>query len=442
MLITVNGLGHAGLTLAVFLAKIGHTVIGVDINSEHVERLQKNVLPYHSKKLKKTIIELRDNELLSFHDEVPSEAKNADMHWVAVQTPEGVVDEGSDVSFVLAATDILTGFVKDGSVVVYCSTVPVGTTHTMFSHLQHRLNFSVDFNVAFYPVFLSGDDSVEFFLNMVEHVIGADNEPTRKMFDMLFEGSAKNVPYFVDVNASEFIKMVDVGSKAVKLSYWNAVAGFAEKTGVDFKTVSKFFTNNNTDFADFNVVQTGFGGGEFIRSLKALQANSEAYNDGSIPAFVKTAQKTLSERLNLAFEKVKYGLGGDVSGKTVLFLGVAYKPDTDIIEYSSSMLLAHMLHNAGAKIVIHDPACFDVVSETATFMKTVKTLNSVKKLTNIDLMVVGCLWGEYKKIVPKDFLHIMNGSLPPVLDLTGQLNHIYWLTAGWNVDSMAGMNSF
>lgn len=438
MLITVIGLGQSGLSLTVFLAKLGHTVIGVDTNTMLVGSLNKGLLPYHSKKIKKEVVELNKSGLVSFHDSVPDESKKSDIHWVCVSTPEGIIDEGSDVRNVLAATDDLTNYVKEDSVIVYSSRTHIGNTHAMYSHMMNRLNFSIHFNVAYFPLFIAGAENYEYFYNKDSHYVGCDNEPTRKVFDELFKGWSAGVLNFVDVNAAECIKLVHDGMLATQLSYLNSVADFAEKSGVNLNPVLNFLQNDKKLKDDFYTVRTGFGGRDFVGSVKALHANASSHGSEIMKEFMGVVKKSNAARLNKAFQKLKYSLDGVITGKRILILGAAYKPNTEDIQYSPSVMLASMVNNAGGEVVIHDPACFNIVKKEYPYFRQVRTLNAAKKMDNIDVIVFGTMWDDYSKIKPSDYSHIMTSL--KVVDLTGELNHILWLTEGWDVESMGRVN--
>jgi UDPglucose 6-dehydrogenase len=438
MLITIVGLGQSGLSLTVFLAKLGHTVIGVDTNSSLVDSLNKGVMPYSVKRMKKDIINFQKLGLISFHDSAPDASKDSDLHWVCVSTPEGIVDEGADVRNVLAATDDLTPYIKNGSVIVYSSRTPIGNTHAMYSHVATRLNFSVDFNVAYFPLFIAGGETFEYFYDRQVHHVGCDNEVTRKIFDELFKPWGKGVTVFVDVNAAEFIKLVYDGMLATQLSYLNSVADFAEKTGVTLAPVVNFLKNDKKLKEDFHTIRAGFGGKDFIGSVKALNANAAAYGSEMMTQFMGVIQKSNSDRVKKAFQKLKYSMDGSVSGKRVLILGAAYKPNTDDIQYSPSVMLASMINNSGGEVIIHDPVCSNIIKKEYPYFRQVRTLNAVKKMEGFDIIVFGTMWEDYFKMLPSDYVHIMSSL--NVLDLTGELNHIMWLTEGWNVDSMGEIN--
>lgn len=438
MFMTVSGLGDVGLTQAVGMAKMGHKVLGVDPDVELVERLFAGDVPYFEKgfqgEFKKQLLEGR-LVLSSTHGEV---SREADVHWLCTDVPVSSFNGEPNLNGLLMAVDVLKGFIKDGALVVGRSSVPVGTAHQVFSTLQFRLNGSVSFDVAWQPVL---DEVGGVFKGVVKPgrvFVGAETETARETFDKIY-GEAGVLPdvVWLDLISVEFLKLADSAYINVRNGFLNALTVTAESKNINSGAVVeslKMLETGRRFTANEGFNETVGGDSD----LKALMFDGEKNGEYLLNSFVHTVEETQNAYLLNVFYRVKESLDGNVADKKIVILGCAVKPDVEQCENSVGVRLASLLHNSGAKVLVHDPKSLPKMKTSYPFLKQVKSLTGGKAFNNVDMVVVATPWGQYLNLTPEKISNPAGGG--KLFDITGQLGHLKWLTAGWDVKTVGGLN--
>jgi len=184
MNIACIGTGFVGVVTASVLAKLGHHVIGLDIDSAKVESLRQGIVPFFEPGLQDLLLQTQQTGNLSFTTDYEEAIKDSEIVMIMVGTPTAN-DGSADLTYVYAASESLAPHLKDGSIVIIKSTVPPGTNAKVRELIQKKT--TVSFELASVPEFLKEGTAVEDTLHPDRIVIGVENELTKQKLTILHE---------------------------------------------------------------------------------------------------------------------------------------------------------------------------------------------------------------------------------------------------------------
>jgi UDPglucose 6-dehydrogenase len=275
---------------------------------------------------------------------------HADAYFIAVGTPPGP-DGAADVSAVLAAADRIAETARSEALVVVKSTVPVGTCDTVQSRLAHA---SVPLEAVSNPEFLKEGDAVLDFFKPDRIVVGARSEKARALMRELYaplQLSGERI-VITDPRSSELIKYASNTMLAMRISFMNELSRLCHATGADIHAVRLGVGSDGRIGKKFLYSGPGYGGSCFPKDVQALMALGKAH--GVPMRMAEATHLANEEQAAFVARLVERALDG-VTGKTVAFWGLAFKPETDDVRGAPSVKLAEYLLARGASIVGHDP---------------------------------------------------------------------------------------
>ena len=352
MKIAVIGLGHIGLPLAVQYASRGHDVLGLDITPRIVDAINRAESPH-----------LDEQALI---DRVPELVAAGRLRATTWDAPEGVreaeaivvivpvvVDADRQIDFgpIDAATRQIAANVGRGALVVYETTLPVGTTRDRFGPMLAEgsgLELDRDLFLAFSPErVLVG----RVFLDLRRYpkiVGGTSPESTRRAVDfyrsVLDEGT--EVTAVTNAEAAEMTKLAETTYRDVNIAYANELAAYAARRGIDVSEV--IGAANSQPYS--HIHQPGVGvGGHCIPVYPHFLFNTDP--ELRIPPLAREINEGMAGFTVRAIEQ-RIGSLRDVP---VLVLGIAYRGDVREDAFSSAFRLREELEAAGARILGHDP---------------------------------------------------------------------------------------
>ena len=132
--LSVIGCGYLGATHAACMSSLGFDVIGVDTDPHKVELLSRGELPFYEPGLDALLADEIKTGRLTFSSDF-SQAKDADVHFICVGTPQSKDGLAADLTYVKSAVAAIAPHLKTGALVVGKSTVPVGTAHMLREQL-------------------------------------------------------------------------------------------------------------------------------------------------------------------------------------------------------------------------------------------------------------------------------------------------------------------
>jgi UDPglucose 6-dehydrogenase len=354
MRITMVGTGYVGLVSGACFADFGHQVVCVDKNAEKIAALKRGEIPIFEPDLDRLVEANARAGRLSFTTELADPVSHSDAVFIAVGTPSRRGDGHADLSYVYAAAREIAASLKDFTVVITKSTVPVGTGDEV-ERIIREANRDADVVVASNPEFLREGAAIRDFKHPDRIVVGTDDEQARKAIAEIYRPLYLNQAplMFTGRRTAELIKYAANAFLATKITFINEIADLAEKVGADVQEVARGIGLDNRIGSKFLHAGPGFGGSCFPKDTRALIKTAQDYE---APIRIVEAVLAVNESRKRAMaRKVASILGGSLRGKTVALLGLTFKPNTDDMRESPSIPLVTALQDLGATIRAYDP---------------------------------------------------------------------------------------
>jgi UDPglucose 6-dehydrogenase len=354
MRLTMVGTGYVGLVSGACFADFGHQVTCVDKNADKITALQRGEIPIFEPDLDRLVETNTRAGRLTFSTELAEPVANSEAVFIAVGTPSRRGDGHADLSYVYAAAREIAGSVKDFTVVITKSTVPVGTGDEV-QRLIRETNPSADVAVASNPEFLREGAAIRDFKHPDRIVVGTDDERARKTITEIYRPLYLNQApvMFTSRRTAELIKYAANAFLATKITFINEIADLAEKVGADVQEIARGIGLDNRIGSKFLHAGPGFGGSCFPKDTRALIKTAQDHN---APVRIVEAVLAVNENRKRAMaRKVASVFGGTLRGKTLGLLGLTFKPNTDDMRESPSIPLINALQDLGAKIKAYDP---------------------------------------------------------------------------------------
>ena len=358
MRVAMIGTGYVGLVSGVCFADFGHDVVCVDKDPDKIAVLNNGGVPIFEPGLADLVAKNVRARHLTFTTETRDAVKNADAVFIAVGTPSRRGDGHADLSYVYAAAEEIAGFMDGYTVVVTKSTVPVGTgdaVEAIICKARPDLKPGEDFDVVSNPEFLREGAAIEDFKRPDRVVVGTDSEKARAVMRSLYRPLFINETpiVFTDRRTSELIKYAGNAFLATKITFINEMADLCEKVGANVQEVSRGIGLDGRIGKKFLHAGPGYGGSCFPKDTLAVVRTAQ---EAGAPLKIIEAVVAVNEaRKEKMADKVVEGVGGDVSGKTIAVLGLAFKPNTDDMRDSPAIAIVQTLQDAGATVHAYDP---------------------------------------------------------------------------------------
>lgn len=405
MKIAVIGTGYVGLVSGACFAKMGNSVICVDVDSKKIEALKNGVVPIYEPGLADIVSECYKNGSLKFSTQITEALEHADVLFIAVGTPMGA-DGQADLKYVLSVAKSIGENLNKPLIVVDKSTVPVGTgakVHEVIEAELKKRNLDVKFEVVSNPEFLKEGAAVEDFLKPDRVVIGASSEWGFSVMRELYEPFMKNHDRLIcmDVKSAEMTKYAANSMLATKISFINEIANICERVGADVNLVRKGIGSDSRIGYSFIYPGCGYGGSCFPKDVEALIYT--ARQNGFEPELLNAVESRNKAQKRVLFDKIYNFFGGDLKGKTIALWGLAFKPNTDDMREASSLTLIKLLDEAGAKVVAYDPKASEEAKKYMPNLDIKYAKNKYDALDNADAMVLVTEWSEFRS---PDFMEI------------------------------------
>ena len=353
MRIAMIGTGYVGLVSGACFADFGHQVCCIDKDAAKIDGLNNGRMPIWEPGLEALVKDNASRGRLTFTTDLPSGVENADAVFIAVGTPARRGDGHADLRFVFAAVRELARVVKPGTVVVTKSTVPVGTGDEIEKILAEEGVSGVA--VASNPEFLREGAAIADFKHPDRIVVGAEEERPREVLKEIYRPLFLNrAPIlFTGRRTAELTKYAANAFLAVKISFINEIANLCEAVDADVQDVARGIGLDNRIGPKFLHAGPGYGGSCFPKDTLALLQTAEAA--GVDQRIVRTTVEVNDQRKSSMADRVAAALGGDVAGKRIGVLGLAFKPNTDDMRDAPSLPLIRQLVERGGNVVAFDP---------------------------------------------------------------------------------------
>ncbi len=392
--ICVVGTGYVGLVSGACLADFGNQVICADIDRDKIEKLEKGIIPIYEPGLSEVVDRNVQKKRLSFSNDVDTSIRDSEVIFIAVGTPPGVKGE-ADLSIVFKVAESIAKNLNGYKVVVTKSTVPAGTGEKVRKILAEHTPNGVEFDVVSNPEFLREGSAVADFLRPDRVVIGSSSDRATEVMKVVYRALYINeTPMVVtNVETSEMIKYASNAFLAVKISYINEIANICEKIGADVKVVAKAMGLDGRISPKFLHAGGGYGGSCFPKDTMALA--STAAQVGVQNLVVNAAIQANEHQKMMMVEKIK-SMVGELKGKTIGILGIAFKPNTDDIREATSLVIMDEVVKAGGKIKAYDPVAMDAAKKFYPHIEYCNDAFEVAK--DADCLVIVTEWNEFREL--------------------------------------------
>ena len=372
-----------------------------------------------------------------------TDAASADVHFIAVGTPQRRGEGAADLTYVHAALDAVLPHLRPGARVVGKSTGPVGTAQALADRVREAQPAA---GLAWNPEFLREGGAVADTLHPDRIVYGvasgADGERARAVLDEVYARSlASGTPQVVtDYATAELVKVAANAFLATKISFINAMSEIADAVGADVTHLAEAIGHDPRIGRKFLNAGVGFGGGCLPKDIRAFRARAEELGVGDTLGFLKEVDAINLRQRDRVVDVVVEALavndgdrylgsgasGGGVVGRRVAVLGLAFKPESDDIRDSPALDVAVRLKGLGADVVCADPKAIPNAREKHSQLAYASTTEA---LTGAEVVVLLTEWREYRDLDPTEVGALASGRI--VVDGRNVLDPQAWRAAGW-----------
>ncbi len=431
MKIAMIGAGYVGLVSGACFADFGHDVICVDLDPAKIAALEANIMPIYEPGLDSLVGKNAAAGRLRFTTDLRTGVEGADAIFIAVGTPSRRGDGHADLTYVYQAARDIAGAITKPVVVVTKSTVPVGTGDAVERILREE-GAKFDSWVVSNPEFLREGAAIGDFKRPDRIVIGTEDPHAEAVMRAIYRPLFLNeAPILVTGRrTAELIKYAANAFLATKIMFINEVADLCEAVGADVQDVSRGIGLDNRIGSKFLHAGPGYGGSCFPKDTLALLKTAED-NDISLRV-VESVVKANDNRKRAMGRKVIAAAGGDVRGKKVGLLGLAFKPNTDDMRDAPALAIVQTLLDAGAEVTAFDPESMDV----ARSLMPAITYASDPYAVALDADVVALVteWDAFRALDLSKFAGLMKN--PCLVDLRNVYNRAEVERAGLTYHSI------
>ncbi|HWQ66782.1 MAG TPA: UDP-glucose/GDP-mannose dehydrogenase family protein [Methanospirillum sp.] len=397
MQISIIGGGYVGLVTGACIASMGHSVVIIDLDPDKIAAINRREPPIFEVGLTEILTKYVGKTLNGSTDY--SSISSSDLIFICVGTPEKQ-DGSADLSYIQAAASHIGESFRGKTryqVVAVKSTVPPGTTKEIVKSVVLASSGRTDSTIGFVmnPEFLREGRAIQDFLNPDRIVIGTDSDEAYQVLESLYN-PFHGPKIRTSLTAAEMIKYTSNAFLATKISFSNEIGNICKNLDLDVYEVMAAVGLDSRIGPNFLNAGAGFGGSCFPKDVQALM--HLAQNTGIDPLILKAILRINEEQPRRMVELLRKRCG-NLLGKRITILGLAFKDNTDDIRESRSIPVIQMLQDAGAEIVAYDPMA---MGNMARIFPTIEySPTSAEALTNSEGALVMTEWPQFREIEPE-----------------------------------------
>ncbi|MEP6982018.1 MAG: UDP-glucose/GDP-mannose dehydrogenase family protein [Sphingomicrobium sp.] len=394
MHIAMIGTGYVGLVSGACFADFGHRVCCVDKDAAKIDGLNAGLMPIWEPGLEALVKANAERGRLTFTTDVAAGVKDAEAVFIAVGTPARRGDGHADLTFVFEAIRELAKMIRPGAVVVTKSTVPVGTGDRI-EEILHEEGVT-DVSVASNPEFLREGAAIADFKHPDRIVVGAEDDRAQEVLREIYRPLFLNrAPILITSRrTAELTKYAANAFLAVKISFINEIADLCEAVDADVQDVARGIGLDNRIGPKFLHAGPGYGGSCFPKDTVALLQTAELA--GVEQQIVRTTVAVNDQRKAKMVDRVARALGGEVKGKRVGVLGLAFKPNTDDMREAPSIPIVQALVERGAEVSAYDPVARQQAEQVLSGVEFAD--DAYAAANGADALVIVTEWDEFRAL--------------------------------------------
>jgi UDPglucose 6-dehydrogenase len=409
MKIAMIGTGYVGLVSGACFSEFGVEVVCVDKDEEKINKLKAGECPIYEPGLENLVANNVASKKLSFTTDLTTGVKGADAVFIAVGTPSRRGGGHADLSYVFGAAKEVAEAMDGYTVIVTKSTVPVGTGREV-KRIVAEARPDAEFDVASNPEFLREGAAISDFMRPDRVVIGTETKRAADVLSELYRPLYLLETPIVQttLETAELTKYAANTFLATKITFINEFADLCEKVGANVQDVARGIGLDGRIGNKFLHAGPGYGGSCFPKDTLALVQTAK--DAGAPIRIVETVVDINEKRKTQIAGKVVAACGGSVADKTIAVLGLTFKPDTDDMRDSPSLVIVPELQKAGAKIQAFDPQGMKEAAHL--FDDVVFCEGPYETMQGADVLVIVTEWNAFRAL---DFTRVKSLLKTPTL---------------------------
>lgn len=390
MKVCVQGLWHLGSVTAACLASVGHDVVGLDADKRTIDGLNHGKAPLFEPGLDDLLQAGSAGGLLRFTTVIADAAADAEVLWVAFDTPVDD-DDRADVEFVLNQIKCVLSVLADGAVVLVSSQMPVGSIRKLEVFVRENLpNKQLSFSCS--PENLRLGKALDVFLKPDRIVVGVRTDDARHKLEKLLFPVTDRIEW-MSVESAEMTKHAINAFLATSVTFANEIASICELVGADAKEVERGLKTEMRIGPKAYLSPGGpFAGGTLARDIEFLGVASRAKQLAT--PLLSSVRVSNDEHKNWVRRKLLERFA-NLKGVTVAVWGLTYKPGTDTLRRSLAVELCDWLIEHGATVHVHDPVVRQLPERWSG--RVVSHARALDAVAVADALVVGTEWPEFRQ---------------------------------------------
>ena len=411
MNIAIVGTGYVGLVSGTCFAEMGAHVACVDVDEQKIQKLKDGIMPIYEPGLEELVKRNVAFERLKFTTDLTEVLDEVEVVFCAVGTPPDE-DGSADLKYVLAVARQFGQHIKKYTILVTKSTVPVGTAKKVKAAIQDELNqrgVQVPFDVASNPEFLKEGAAIKDFMSPDRVVIGTESEKAKEVMTRLYRPlMLQNFRViFMDIPSAEMTKYAANAMLATRISFMNDIANLCERVGANVDNVRKGIGTDTRIGGKFLYAGCGYGGSCFPKDVKAL-VHTGLDNDYHMEV-IEAVERVNERQKSIVYDKI-INVIGDVKGKTIAIIGLAFKPETDDMREAPALVVIDKLLKDGAFVRVFDPIAMDEckrrIGNVVTYCK-----NMYDAADGVDVFALMTEWHQFRMPSWNVIKKVMNGNI-------------------------------
>ncbi len=380
--------GYVGLTSAACFADLGNDVCVVDSSEARVLQLRRSKIPFFEPGLQELVERNARAGRLRFTVSHAEAIKGVQFCFLCVPTPMSASGE-ADLAHVHQAAVSIAACMAGELTIVNKSTVPMGTGNVV-AQLIAANNSRHQVKVVSNPEFLREGSAVNDFFHPDRIVLGSDDPQAAAEVAKLYDPIQAQL-VLTTLNSAEMIKYASNAFLATRISFINEIARICDLVGADIDVVARGMGLDPRIGAQYLAAGVGFGGSCLPKDVHALAATTERL--GGHPLLLRAVLEINAQQRHLMVSKLA-GAVGDLRGKRVALLGLAFKPDTDDLRDAPALEVARLLLEAGATVRAYDPAAMPAAHKVLPQVRFAVSPYAAAK--GADALCVVSHWNEFK----------------------------------------------
>ena len=418
MKIVMVGTGYVGLVSGLCFAEFGYETVCIDKNQSRLKSISEGKSPFYEPGLDDLLDKhINSTKRLTLSSDLAKEVKKANVIFITVGTPSRRLEDEADLSSIIDVAREIAVNISNYSVIVTKSTVPVGTTRKIKEIILEQISQD-QFDVVANPEFLREGSAINDFMRPDRVVIGVDSKKSEQIIKEIYRPL-----YLLDtpivstsIETAEIIKYASNSFLATKISFINEIADLCEVAGANVKDVAKAMGLDKRIGSKFLHTGPGFGGSCFPKDVKAFSATAKKLGiDLSILNAVNLFNR--ARPVKISSKILKY-YNDDLKNVTLTILGLSFKPNTDDIRDSTSLIIAQELLKKGIKIKVYDPKAM------LNAKKVIRELefcdNAYEACEQSNGLIIATEWNEFRALNLKKIKSLL--VKPVIFDLRNIYN--------------------